>query len=42
MKFAVFKFVHATTLGVTRDTPDPSAQVDRLLPVVIDGLRRQA
>ena len=34
----VFKFVHATTLG-SENSPDPVAQIDRLLPIVFDGLR---
>lgn len=34
----VFKFVHATTMG-SENTPDPAAQINRLLPIVFDGLR---
>lgn len=34
----IFKFVHATTLG-SENTPDPVVQIDRLLPVIFDGLR---
>lgn len=36
----VFKFVHATTLGC-EVLPDPQSQIDRLLPIVVDGLRRR-
>ena len=34
----VFKFVHAATLG-SENSPNPQAQIDRLLPIVFDGLR---
>lgn len=34
----VFKFVHATTMG-TEKAEDRVAQIDRLLPVVLDALR---
>ena len=34
----IFKFVHAATLG-TENSGDPAGQIDRLLPVIFDGLR---
>jgi AcrR family transcriptional regulator len=36
----VFKLIHGCTQG-TENSPDPTAQIDRILPIILDGLRAQ-
>jgi len=36
----LFKLIHGCTQG-TENSPDPTAQIDRILPIILDGLRAQ-